>query len=467
MRKPYTPRPYGGLITDHITSLDRSAVFAGMGLGKTICTLTAIDSLILAGESAPTLVLAPLRVAQTTWPEEAQKWAHLKGLSVVPIVGSETSRRAALKADAPAYTTNYENLVWLAEHFGERWPFANVIADESTKLKSFRLRQGGKRAQALGKLAHTKIKRFTALTGTPAPNGLADLWGQMWFIDAGKRLGRTFDSFKQRWFRPSPDGYGSAPLPHAQEEIEAALRDVCITIDAKDWFDLKEPLVNNIYIELPVKARRMYKDMEKELFMELDGHEIEAFNAAAKTQKLLQVASGAVYLDPQTESDYDRRSKEWKEVHDAKIQALEDIIEEAAGAPVLVAYHFKSDLTRLLRAFPHGRALDANPQTISDWNYGRIPVLFAHPASAGHGLNLQDGGNILVYFSHDWNLENRQQIIERIGPVRQMQAGYDRPVFVHNIIARDTIDEVVLDRVETKASVQDALLRAMRRTLAR
>lgn len=467
MRKPYAPRPYGGLITDHINSLDRSAVFAGMGLGKTVCALTAIDSLILAGESAPTLVLAPLRVAQTTWPEEARKWEHLRGLSVVPIVGSEAARRAALKADAPVYTTNYENLRWLTEHYGDRWPFANVISDESTKLKSFRLRQGGKRAQALGRLAHTKIKRFTALTGTPAPNGLVDLWGQMWFIDAGQRLGRTFDAFKQRWFRASPDGYGSSPMPHAQAEIEAALRDVCLTIDAKDWFDLEEPIVNNIYFELPVKARRMYKDMEKELFMELDGHEIEAFNAAAKTQKLLQVASGAVYLDPQTEGDHDKRGKEWKEVHDAKIQILEDIVEEAAGAPVLVAYHFKSDLARLLDAFPKGRALDADPNTIRSWNAGGIPVLFAHPASAAHGLNLQDGGNILVYFSHDWNLENRQQIIERIGPVRQMQAGYDRPVFVHNIIARDTIDEVVLDRVETKASVQDALLRAMKRTLAK
>lgn len=463
MRKPYTPRPYGGLITDHILDAPRNGVFAGMGLGKTVCALTAIDSLILSGESAPTLILAPLRVAKTTWPEEAGKWAHLREISVVPIVGSEAERRAALKADASVYTTNYDNLVWLVEHYGDRWPFRNVVADESTRLKSFRLRQGGKRSQALGSIAHSRIKRFTALTGTPAPNGLSDLWGQMWFLDAGKRLGRTFDSFKQRWFRASPDGYGSIPLPHAQAEIENVLRDLCITVDAKDWFDLREPIVNNIEVELPVRARRLYKDMEKELFMELDGHEIEAFNAAAKTQKLLQLASGAVYLDPQTEDERDRRSKEWKEVHDIKIQALEDIVEEAAGAPVLVAYQFKSDLARLLKAFPHGRVLDADPSTIRAWNEGRIPVLFAHPASAGHGLNLQDGGNILVYFSHDWNLENRQQILERIGPVRQMQSGHDRPVFVHNIVAKDTIDEVVLDRIDTKAGVQEAFLAAMKR----
>jgi SNF2 family DNA or RNA helicase len=221
--------------------------------------------------------------------------------------------------------------------------------------------------------------------------------------------------------------------------------------------------VNNIYIELPVKVRKLYQDMEKELFMQFDGHEIEAFNAAAKSQKLLQLASGAVYLDPAIDSDQHPRSKEWKEVHDVKIQTLEDIVEEAAGAPVLVAYQFRSDLARLLKAFPKGRVLDANASTIKEWNEGKIPVLFAHPASASHGLSLQDGGNILVYFSHDWNLEHRQQIIERIGPVRQMQSGYDRPVFVHNIIARDTIDEMIIERVATKASVQELFLKAMKR----
>lgn len=461
-RQKFNPHGYQNQMIEHQSELERSLTFCFMGGGKTVSTLTTIDNLILCGETAPTLILAPLRVAKTTWPEEVRKWDHLSGLSVVPIVGSEAERRAALKIDAPVYTTNFENLVWLVDFYGDRWPFRNVIADECTKLKSFRLRQGGKRAQALGKLAHTKIKRFTGLTGTPAPNGLADLWGQAWFVDAGKRLGRTHDAFKKRWFRASPDGYGSVPLPNAQEQIEAALRDICLTVDARDWFDLKDPIVSNIYVDLPVKARRMYKDMEKDLFMQLDEHEIEAFNAAAKTQKLLQVASGAVYLDPQTESDQDRRSKQWKEVHDAKIQVLEDIIEEAMGMPVLVAYHFKSDLARLQAAFPQGRVLDAHSSTIREWNEGKIPVLFAHPASAGHGLNLQHGGNILVYFTSDWNLENRQQILERIGPVRQLQSGYDRPVFVYNIIARETMDEMVLERVEGKATIQELFLRAMK-----
>jgi SNF2 family DNA or RNA helicase len=254
------------------------------------------------------------------------------------------------------------------------------------------------------------------------------------------------------------------PHDHAQAEIQNALRDICLTIDAKDWFGLKEPIVNNIYVDLPPKARRLYDEMEKDFFIRLDsGHEIEAFNAAARTQKLLQIANGACYVDPLAEDDYDPKSKEWKEVHDAKLQALEDVIEEAAGAPVLVAYQFRSDLARLLKAFPTGRHLDKESSTIREWNEGRIPVLFAHPASAGHGLNMQDGGNILVGFSRNWNLEEWLQILERIGPVRQMQSGYDRNVFIHNIIARGTIEELVVARSDTKKQVQDILLEALRR----
>lgn len=465
MRKQYTPRAYGPLIVNHIQEHARCAVFAGMGTGKTVNVLTALDNMILCGEDHPTLVLAPLRVANSTWPEEALKWKHLSGISVVPITGSETARRNALKFDATVFTTNYENLAWLIDYYGTRWPFARIIADESTKLKSFRLRQGGVRAQALGKVAYTHVKSFTELTGTPAPNGLIDLWGQMWFIDRGERLGRTFDAFKKRWFRKDPSGFGVSPLPNAQAEIEDRLRDVCLTIQAKDWFDLKEPIVTNLYADLPAKVRKLYRDMEKELFMQFEDKEVSAFNAAAKSQKLLQIANGAVYVDPAVESDVNPRSKEWKEVHDVKLQILEEIIEEAAGAPVLVAYHFKSDLARLLRAFPHGRELDSSPDTLRAWNAGHIPVLFAHPASAGHGLNLQDGGNILVYFSHDWNLENRQQILERIGPVRQMQSGYDRPVFVYNIISRDTLDEAVIERMEGKATLQECFLQAMKRRM--
>jgi SNF2 family DNA or RNA helicase len=450
----YTPRPYQHLIIDHILDTPRPGIWAGMGLGKSVSTLTAVDAWQTL-DSRPVLVIAPLRVATTTWPDEARKWAHLNHMHVLPITGSERQRLAALRQDAHVYTTNFEQLPWLIEHFEKRaWPFRTVVVDESTKLKGFRLRQGTARAKALARVAHSQCERFIELTGTPSPNGLLDLWGQIWFLDKGARLGRTFDDFKQRWFEKSYDGFTTTARPHAQDQIQAALRDLCLTIDAKDWFDLREPIVNNIYVDLPAKARAHYEDMEKRMFMELSGHEVEAFGAAARTVKCLQLANGAAYVG--------ESGSEWVEVHDAKIQALDDVVEEAAGMPVLVAYNFKSDLARLLKAFPKGRALDQDPQTIRDWNAGKIPVLFAHPASAGHGLNLQDGGNILVFFGHDWNLENRLQIIERIGPTRQMQAGHDRPMFIHNIIARGTVDEMVLERVETKREVQDILLAAMK-----
>ena len=464
MRKPYTPRPYQQEIVDFITSVPRCAVWAGMGLGKTLSTLTALDILEII-EPGPALVLAPLRVATSTWPDEAQKWMHLSNVAVSAVVGTPDERRAALRRPATIYTINYDNLPWLVEHYGDRWPFRKVVADESTRLKSFRLRQGGVRARALAQVAHCKIDRFIELTGTPSPNGLQDLWGQAWFLDRGVRLGRSFEAFKSRWFRSiqvGADRYAVRlePLPFAQEQIEDRMRDICLSIDARDHFNIAEPIVNVIRVDLPAKARRMYRDMEREMFLALDcGTEVEAFNAASKTVKCLQLANGAIYTD-------DTRSA-FADVHDAKLQALEDVIEEASGMPVLVAYHFRSDLVRLQRAFPQGRALDNDPQTIRDWNAGKIPVLFAHPASAGHGLNLQDGGNILVFFGHWWDLEQFQQIIERIGPTRQAQAGHDRPVFIHHIVAADTVDELVMARRESKREVQDLLLDAMKRARLR
>ena len=452
--RDFTPRPYQQIIIDHILANDRCAVWAGMGMGKTVSALTVIDAVRLV-DSDPILVLAPTRVANTTWPEEAAKWVHTAHLTVVPVTGDMQGRVVAVRQRADVHAINYENLPWLVEYWGDRWPYRTVIADESTKLKSFRLRQGGKRAQALARVAHTKVKRFVELTGTPSPNGLQDLWGQVWFIDRGQRLGRTYEGFKQRWFRPHPSGFGLDALPHAQKEIQELLSDICITVEAKDWFDLREPIVNNIYVDMPARARKTYEDMEKQMFTELDsGHEIEAFNAASRTIKCLQIANGAAYTEGNTE---------WQDVHDQKLQALESVVEEANGMPVLVAYHFKSDLARLKKHFPKGCELDKNPKTLTDWNKGKIPLMFAHPQSAGHGLNLQDGGNILVFFAHWWNLEERLQVIERIGPTRQLQAGHDRPVWIHNIIARKTVDELVIERVNTKREVQDILMGAMRR----
>lgn len=457
----YEPRKHQNKIIDWIINKPRCAVFAGMGTGKTSATLTAIDLLQISGyETKPALVIAPLRVALTTWPDEVAKWDHLKNMRIVPIIGKEHERAMALRKPADVYTINYDNLVWLMDYLNGEWPFGMVVADEGTKLKGFRLKQGAKRAKALARVAHTKITRFVDLTGTPAPNGLIDLWGQLWFIDAGQRLGRTFSAFIDRWFRPGYDGYSVIPMPHAQKEIEGRLADVCLSVDSD--LQTEEPILNPIKIKLSREAREMYTDMEREMFAQINGEEIEAFHAAAKTMKCLQLANGAAYITTEEDRALGRTPSRYEIVHDEKLHALEDVIEEAAGMPVLVAYHFRSDLERLKKHFPKGRELDKNPQTIKDWNEGKIPVLFAHPASAGHGLNLQDGSNILVFFSVNWNLEEHQQIIERIGPMRQAQSGYKRPVFIHYLLAENTVDYMILDRLMSKKSVQDILLDALK-----
>jgi len=463
----YTPHPYQKLMIDFAIDHPRCALWAGMGMGKSSSALAVVDGLLFAGLTHKVLVIAPKRVAVGVWPQEAKKWTEFSHLRVSVIVGTPEERIAALNTPADVYTINYDNLIWLVDYLGEKWFFDMVIADESTRVKSMRLLQGGKRTQALAKVAHSKVKRWINLTGTPAPNGLQDLWGQTWFLDRGFRLGRTYEDFENRWFgfKRIKDALNSHKthvkrivFPHAQEEIQSRLKNICLTLDPKDWFDLDEPIVSTVYVDLPPAARTKYRDMERDMFMQLEEHDVEAFGAAAKTMKCLQVANGAAYVGESNER--------WVVLHDEKIEALRSVVEEAAGAPVLVAYHFKSDLARLQRAFPEGRTLDANPATVEQWNAGEIPVLFAHPASAGHGLNLADGGNILAYFGHWWNLEERMQILERIGPVRQKQAGYERPVFVYNIVARDTVDEMVIERIATKRSVQDILLDAMKRRKA-
>ena len=457
MNKPFIPRPYQNLIINHQLDTPRGNTWAGMGMGKTSSTLYALDIAYLSGHyEAPTLVIAPLRVAQSTWPDEVKKW-DFANIDIQPIVGTKENRLKALQnSQANVFTTNYENLPWLVETLGDKWTFKQVIADESTKLKSFRLRGGGVRAASLRSVAFKKVNFWQNLTGTPAPNGLIDLWGQNWFIDGGQRLGRTMSAFTDRWFNKVPIGdfYKIIPAAFAQEQIQAALQDICITLEAKDWFDISDPVVTPIYIDLPDKLQRQYKQLEREMFLEFNGSDIEALNAASKTIKCLQFANGAIYTDS---------NNNFTEVHDLKIQALESIVNEANGMPVLVAYHFEHDKVRLLKAFRQARLLDNDPQTIRDWNAGKIPILLAHPDSAGHGLNLQYGGNILVYFAHWWNLESSDQILERIGPTRQAQSGYDRPVFVYEIITRGTVDEDVIERKKTKRSMQDILLESMKR----
>lgn len=451
MSRPFVPHEYQKDIIRHIVSMPRVGVLALMGTGKTAATLTALERLSLVEDVYPVLIIAPLRVARTTWPDEIlTKWSDFAHLKVSVITGTPKERVAACKRQADIYTTNYENIQWLVDFYGDNWPFKTVVADELTRLKSYRTRQGSKRAKALAKVAHTHVTRFIGLTGTPSPNGLSDLWGQLWFLDRGDRLGRTFSAFEARWFTKGYDGFSIKPMAHSGKEIEEKIKDICLTVTG---LPVEEPIHNPIYVDLPPAARTLYREMEKEMFVEIGEHGVTALNAAARTTKIHQISNGALYVDDKGD---------WREVHKVKLEALDSVIEEAAGMPVLVAYHFKSDLARLQAAFPTARVLDADPKTIKQWNDGEIPILLAHPASAGHGISLQYGSNILVFFSVSWNLEEHMQIIERIGPQRQAQAGFKRPVFIHYILARGTVDEMIMERLKTKKTVQQVLLEALR-----
>ena len=454
----FVPRVYQQLIISHIIQHPRCALYVSMGMGKTSSTLAALEFLKSCGEPVRALVLAPLRVAATTWPDEVKKWGF--NLKVSALVGTPKQRERALAAPADVYTLNYEGLPWLISLLDGEWPFSVVVADESTRLKGFRLGGGGgSRAKALSRVAF-RSSRFIELTGTPSPNGLLDLWGQMWFIDRGERLERSFGAFAGRYFMQrrvgaSPFAVTYEPCSWAPEAIQQRLADVCLSLSAADYFPIEEPIKVSVPVDLPPESRRVYDSLQREMYAALEsGLEVDAVNAAARTVKCLQVCSGVVYAED---------GKSWEVLHDAKIEALRSIVEEAAGAPVLVAYHWRADLERLKKAFPQGRELDKNPRTIRAWNEGRIPVLFAHPASAGHGLNLQDGGYILAFFSLWWDLEQYQQIVERIGPTRQAQAGHPRPVFLYHIIASGTVDALVLERMESKREVQDLLLEALKK----
>lgn len=459
----FNPRPYQALMIDAILRKPRVALWCSMGCGKTSATLKAVTHLQQFWGEGKCLVLAPLRVAQSTWPDEIAKWEDFKGVRVSVICGSPAKRLAALKADADIYTTNYENLPWLLEQVGGamHWPFPIVVADEATRLKSYRSRQGGKRAQVLGQVSH-KVKRLIELTGTPAPNGLEDLWGQIALLDGGERLGTSMRAFHDRFFYCNRIGIMGLAIKWearkgADAKIQELVRDITLKINAEDWFDIKQPIFSEVRVHLPEKAAQIYKSLERDMLADINEEtQIEAVNAAVKTGKCLQIASGAIYDD-------DGEGKSWTEIHDAKIQALKSIVEEASGANILVAYNFRHELPRIMKAFPKARVLDKNPQTIRDWNAGKIPMLLTHPASCGHGLSLQDGGHILVFFSTGWGLEEHEQIIERIGPTRQAQAGHPCAVYVYSIIAEGTLDEDVQERIRSKKKVLDILLEKKKR----
>lgn len=465
-------------MVDWLLHHERCGLWAGMGIGKTSGALVALDWLKLLGEidvRNPTLVVGPMRVARDTWPNEVRKWANFKDLRIVPLSGSPEQRLRRLRVPADIYTISYELTPWLVQHWLGKWPYRQVIADESTRLKGFREKSAaqkrrdgigtdkkgasGRRAYELSRIAHSLTDRWINLTGTPAPAGLKDLWGQTWYLDRGQRLGTTFGAFKQRWFRKKwGSDYGIEPMPHSDSEIHELVNDIYLTVDPKDYFDLSDPIYSRVEVQLPKSARALYKQARTEMFIKVEEMMnaqggISIMNAGVLAQKCLQLANGAVYtLKP-----------EWKEVHDEKLQALDSIVAESGGAALLVAYAFVSDKKRILKWFP--QAVDiATDEGMKQFMSGEKTIGVAHPKSMGHGIDgLQYVCNMLAFFGHDWKTEERLQMIERIGPMRQLQAGLNRPVYVWDIVAKSTEDDRVLRVHSGNISVQDALLESANR----
>lgn len=457
----FVPRKWQEPAIEFLYTLLRGALWLPMGSGKTGSTLQALVTLQdFVEDVMPVLIVAPLRVAKNTWPDEIAQWDFSKHLKVATICGTAKQRLAALRPGFDVYTINFENLPWLLEVLGEKWPFKTVVVDESSKLKGFRTRMGSSRAKALAKRAF-RSKRFWMLTGTPASNGLQDLWGQSWFIDKGQRLGPSFSAFTERFFiseQVTDNQFATklTPTPTAQKTIEGLLKDVTLAIKLEDYLDLKLPVVNKIHYELPDKARKAYKDMADSYFTELFDDKgqlnpVEAVNAGARSQKLLQCAGGFMYGEDKTVL----------RLHDEIISSLESIVEEWAGENIMVSYQYPPTRDAILKAFKGSRYLDKDPQTMKDWNAGKIPMLLAHPQSAGHGLSLQHGGRILVFAETAWNLEEHLQIIERIGPTRQMQSGYDRLVYLYYLLGDKTIHNQVFGRLVEKKTMQQCLVDAM------
>lgn len=472
--KTYTPRPWQPRMTQHIVRHPRCNVFASMGSGKSASTLDALATLFLFGEVKRVLIIGPKRVARDTWPEAIANFSASFGwMTIAVAIGDEKKRRAAISSGAMITTINFDNVAWLVSNYGENWPFDMVVVDESTKLRGLRVSiqthkktgkkwlqgQGASRAKELARVAHTRVKRWVNLTGTPSLAGLEALWGPTWFLDAGHRLGNSFTAFSHRWFRAVPGSDPQRqviePMPHAEAQIRNAIQDITLVVDIKDWVPVGEPVETIIYVDLPADAQRHYDEMARELATEIAGETIEAFSAGTKSQKLLQIASGAMYTDDQGN---------WVPVHDEKLEVLKSVVEEALGMPLLVFYHFKSDAARILKAFPKAVQLDDKPQTMADFKAGKIPILLAHPASAGHGVDgLQHGTHICFFYSTNWSAENDAQAIERIGPTRQMQSGYDRVVSVIRAVARGTVEESAVKRLKSRVSVQEALLDGLKK----
>ena len=446
----YNPHGYQTYAQEFIENHAEAAVLLDMGLGKTVIALTAINDLLFDRfEISRVLVIAPLRVAKNTWPQEIAKWEHLKNLTYSVVVGTEQERRVALRKKANVYIINRENVDWLITKSGFSFDFDMVVIDELSSFKSWQT----KRFKTLMKV-RPKVKRIVGLTGTPSSNGLMDLWAEFRLLDMGKRLGRFIGEYRSMYFLPDKRSqqmiFTYKPRPGAKEEIYKRIGDITISMTAADYLDMPELVTNTVAVQLDEKERKSYERMKADMVVQLGGKEIDAVNAAALSGKLLQMANGAVY-------DGDRKIVK---LHDRKLDALEDLIEGANGKPIMVAYWYKHDLERIKTRFDVREIKSSSD--IANWNAGKISVAVIHPASAGHGLNLQAGGSTLVWFGLTWSLELYQQTNARL-----YRQGQKDTVVIHHIVAEGTIDENVMAALSQKNKTQAALIEAVKANLGR
>lgn len=445
----YRPHEYQKVAEEKIIELPAVGLFLDMGLGKTVITLSAINRLMYEMFAVQrVLVIAPKRVAEDTWSRESQKWDHLKHLKLSRVLGTKEQRIRALESDADIYIINRENVKWLVDQCQakRRWPFDMVVIDELSSFKSSK----SQRFRALKK-ATPLIKRIVALTGTPTPNGLLDLWPQIYLLDRGERLGKTISGYRERYFLPRQrNGYtvfNWELKEGADRAIHEKIKDICISMSAEDYLELPERMNNVINVRLSDQEMKIYRTMEKEQILTLEDSDIVALSAGTVAGKLLQMANGAVY---DQEGGY-------RIIHDRKLEALEEII-DTTDEPVLVFYNYQHDYDRLAerlqKYFP--KSLDT-ADDIQDWNGGKIRILLAHPASVGHGLNIQDGGRTIIWFGLTWSLELYQQANARL-----YRQGQRKNVIIHHLVAAGTIDEQVMAALEKKDTGQKALLDALK-----
>lgn len=439
----YKAHDYQKYATQFLIEHKAAGLFLDMGCGKSVITLSALWELAFDYfDTAKVLVIAPKRVAESTWKNEIEKWEHLKDITYSIVLGSKEQRETALNKKALLYITNRENVPWLIEN--HKWDFDTVVIDE---LSSFKLNRA-QRFKALKKV-RPMVKRIIGLTGTPAPNSLMDLWSEIYLLDMGERLGRYIGGFRERFFIPDKRNrevvFSYKPREGAEDKIYELISDICLSMKALDYINMPELILNNVEVEMGVKQKALYDKFKADMVLRLDGKELDAVNAAALSNKLLQMANGAVYDD----------NKAVVEIHDKKLDALEDLIEATNGKPVLVAYWYKHDKDRIMKRF---QAEEINTTAdIDKWNKGEMPIALIHPASAGHGLNLQQGGSTIVWFGLTWSLELYQQLNARL-----YRQGQENTVIIHHLITKGTIDENVIKALEKKDLSQNSLIEAVK-----